>query len=49
MIKPGYFEQAILDLSKMIMYKLHHHYTHPKYGNKLMLCHMNTDSLIKIY
>ena len=49
MIKLGYFEQAILDLSKMIMYKLHHHYTHPKYGNNLMLCYMNTDSLIKIY
>ena len=49
MIKPGYFEQAILDLSKMIMYKFHHDYMHPKYGNKLMLCYMNTDSSIKIY
>ena len=41
MNKPVYLGQAILDLSKIIMYELV-----PKYGERLNLCHMDTHSLI---
>ena len=46
MNKPVYLGQAILDLSKIIMYEFHYDYTVPKYGKKLDLCYMDTDSLI---
>ena len=46
MNKPVYLSQAILDLSKIIMYKFHHNYMLPKYGNNLQLCYMDTDSFI---
>ena len=46
MNKPIYLCQAILDLSKIIMYEFHHHYMKPKYGENLNLCYMDTDSLI---
>ena len=46
MNKPVYLEQAILDLSKIIMYEFHYDYMKPKYGNNLMLCYMDTDSLV---
>ena len=46
MNKPVYLGQAILDLSKTIMYEFHHDYMIPKYGDRLKLCHMDTDSLI---
>ena len=47
MNKPVYLGQAILDLSKIVMYEFHYSYMKPKYydGN-LTLCYMNTDSLI---
>ena len=38
--------QAILDLSKIVMYEFHYDYMAPKYGKKLDLCYMDTDSLI---
>ena len=46
MNKPVYLSQAILDLSKIIMYEFHYDYMIPKYGKKLDLCYMDTDSLI---
>ena len=46
MNKPVYLDQAILDLSKTIMYEFHYDYMIPKYGDRLKLCYMDTDSLI---
>ena len=46
MNKPVYLGQAILDLSKTIMYELHYDYMIPKYGDRLKVCYMDTDSLI---
>ena len=47
MNKPVYLSQAILDLSKIIMYEFHYDYMVPKYGlEKLKLCYMDTDSLV---
>ena len=47
MNKPVYLGQAILDLSKIIMYEFHYDYMVPKYGlDKLKLCYMDTDSLV---
>ena len=46
MNKPVYLGQAILDLSKIIMYEFHYDYIVPKYSDKLKLCYMDTDSLV---
>ena len=46
MNKPVCLGQAILDLSKTIMYEFHYGYMIPKYGDRLKLCYMDTDSLI---
>ena len=48
MNKLVYLGQAILDLSKTIMYEFHYDYMVPKYGDRLKLCYMDTDSLIYI-
>ena len=45
MKKPIYLGQAILDLSKIVMYEFHYDYMKPKFKD-LQLCHMDTDSLI---
>ena len=45
MNKPVYLGQAILDLSKIVMYEFHYDYMKPKFGN-LKLCYMDTDSLV---
>ena len=47
MNKPVYLGQAILDLSKTIMYEFHYDYMKHKYRDEdLTLCYMDTDSLI---
>ena len=47
MNKPVYLGQAVLDLSKILMYEFHYDYMVPKYGlEKLKLCYMDTDSLV---
>ena len=44
--KPIYLGQAILNLSKIIMYKFDYDYMKLKYGANLWLCYMDTDSLV---
>ena len=46
MNKPIYLGQAILDLSKIVMYEFHYDYMKPKYGSKAALCYMDTDSFV---
>ena len=46
MNKPVYLGQAILDLSKTIMYEFHCDYVRPKYCSKVKLCYMDTDSFV---
>ena len=47
MNKPVYLGQAILDLSKIVMYEFHYDYMKRKYADdKLTFCYMDTDSLI---
>ena len=46
MNKPMYLGQAILDLSKTVMYEFHYDYMKPKYGSKVQLCYMDTDSFV---
>ena len=45
MKKPVYLSQAILDLSKIVMYEFHYDFMKPKFKD-LQLCYMDTDSLI---
>ena len=44
--KPIYLGQAILDISKTIMYEFWYDYTKPKYKDKARLCYMDTDSFV---
>ena len=44
MNQPIYPGQAILDLSKMLMYEFWYDCIKPKYGDKARLCYMDTDS-----
>ena len=45
MKKPVYLSQAILDISKLIMYEFHYRYMKPKFKDP-QLCYMDTDSFI---
>ena len=46
MNKPVYLGQAILDISKILMYEFWYNYIKPKYGDNARLCYMDTDSFI---
>ena len=46
MNKPIYLGQAILDLSRTLMYEFWYDYIKPKYGDKARLCYMDTDSFV---
>ena len=46
MNKPVDLGQAILDLSKTLMYEFHYDYMRPKYGSKVNLCYMDTNSFV---
>ena len=46
MNKPVYLGQAILDISKTLMYEFWYHYIKPKYRDNARICYMDTDSFI---
>ena len=46
MNKPIYLGQAILDLSKTLLYEFWYDYIKPKYGDKARLCYMDTDRFV---
>ena len=46
MNKPVHLGQAMLDISKTLMYEFWHNYIKPKYGDKARLCYTDTDSFI---
>ena len=46
MNKPVYLGQGRLDLSKTLVYELYYDYMRPKYGSKVNLCYMDTDSFV---
>ena len=46
MNKPVHLSQAILDLSKIVMYEFHYDYMKQMYdSDRLQLCYMDTDSV----
>ena len=46
MNKPMYLGQAVLDNSKTLLYEIWYDYLKPKYGDKVKLCYINTDSFV---
>ena len=46
MNKPIFLGQAILDISKTLMYEFWYDYIKPKYADNVELCYMDTDSFV---
>ena len=46
MNKPVYLDLPILEISKTLMYEVWYDYMRPKYGDKVKLCYMDSDSFI---
>ena len=46
MNKPVYLDLSILEISKTLMYEVWYDYMRPKYGDKVKLCYMDSDSFI---
>ena len=46
MNKPVYLGMSILDISKMLIYKVWYDYIKPKYEDRSKLCYTDTDSFI---
>ena len=46
MNKPVYLGLSILQLRKILIYKLWYDYVKPKYGGKAKLCYMDRDSFL---
>ena len=46
MNKPIYLGLSILDISKILLYEFWYDYKKPKYGNRVKLCYMDTDSSV---
>ena len=46
MNKPIYLGLSILDISKVLMYEFWYDYMKPKYGTRVKLCYMDTDSFV---
>ena len=44
--KPIYLGQAVLDLSKTLMFEFWYDYLKSMYGDKIRLCYADTDSFI---
>ena len=44
--KPIYLGQAVLDLSKTLMFEFWYDYLKPMYGDKIRLCYTDTDSFV---
>ena len=44
--KPVHLGLSILELSKILMYEFWYVYVKPRYGEKVKLCYINTDSFI---
>ena len=44
--KPIYLRQAVLDVSKTLMFEFRYDHIEPKYGDKIRLCYTDTDSFI---
>ena len=46
MNKPVYLGQVVLDISKTLTYEFYYDYMRAKYGTKVRLCYMDTDSFV---
>ena len=46
MNKPVYLGMSMLDISKILMYEFQYGYIKPKYGDRVKLYYVDTDSFI---